>query len=92
MDLSATCIQSFEKTIHAQGHNMGMNLGAAGGAGIRGHLHMHIVPRWIGDTNYMPVLGETKVMIEYLHSTYDRLAPEILKRQKKKKRVQVQKS
>jgi ATP adenylyltransferase len=50
-----------------------MNVGTAGGAGIKDHLHMHIVPRWVGDTNFMPVLAETKTMPEHLLATYDKL-------------------
>ena len=59
----------------AQGYNLGMNLGRAAGAGIEQHLHWHVVPRWSGDTNFMPVLDDTKVMIEHLHASWDRLRP-----------------
>ncbi len=59
----------------AQGYNIGMNLGRTAGAGIVDHLHWHVVPRWNGDTNFMPVLGDTKVMIEHLHASWDRLRP-----------------
>ncbi|MDZ4723116.1 MAG: HIT domain-containing protein [candidate division Zixibacteria bacterium] len=65
-----------KKVLKPHSLNLGMNLGKASGAGIPGHLHMHIVPRWIGDTNFMPVIGQTKVISISLDGVYDRLKKE----------------
>jgi len=56
-----------------EGMNLGMNLGRAGGAGIADHCHWHLLPRWNGDTNFMPVIGDVKVMSEHLHATFERV-------------------
>ncbi|HZP41273.1 MAG TPA: HIT domain-containing protein [Candidatus Binatia bacterium] len=77
-DLAETlrrAIASLGSAFHPDGFNVGMNLGTVAGAGIADHLHWHVVPRWAGDTNFMPVIAETKVMPQHLLETYDRLRP-----------------
>jgi len=77
-DLAETlrrALASLAAVFHPEGFNLGMNLGACAGAGVRDHLHWHIVPRWTGDTNFMPVVGDVRVMPEHLLATYDRLKP-----------------
>ena len=66
-------VARIKKTMKPQGLNLGANLGRIAGAGVPGHVHIHIVPRWSGDTNFMPVIGNTKVLSESLKSVYQRL-------------------
>jgi ATP adenylyltransferase len=73
MELAVTAMQVLGAVYHPQGFNLGMNIGDAGGAGIAEHIHMHVVPRWIGDTNFMSALGETRVLPELLNETYRRV-------------------
>ena len=66
-------VRAFNKVYNPDAMNIGMNIGRAGGAGIEEHLHWHILPRWNGDTNFMPVIAGTKVISESLESTYNKL-------------------
>jgi ATP adenylyltransferase len=63
------------QAMRPQGFNLGMNQGRAAGAGIADHVHMHLLPRWIGDTNFMPALGDVRVMPQHLDETYQLLRP-----------------
>jgi len=75
ISLTNHCVSALKQTYRPEGFNIGMNLGAAGGAGIREHLHFHIVPRWTGDTNFMPVLADTKSMPQHLDESFKQLEP-----------------
>ncbi len=73
MDLLEECLEVLRAELKPDGFNLGANLGRVAGAGLPGHFHLHVVPRWEGDTNFMPVTGEAKVLPEALETTYDRL-------------------
>ena len=69
-------IRALKKTMEPHGFNIGVNMGRPAGAGIADHIHYHIVPRWNGDTNYMPILSDTKVVSEALDQTWEKLSKE----------------
>ncbi|MEZ5065597.1 MAG: HIT domain-containing protein [bacterium] len=73
MRLASVVVKALRRCMNAQGFNLGINLGHAAGAGIPKHLHLHVVPRWAGDTNFMAVTGRTKVLPESLPDTYDKM-------------------
>jgi len=64
---------NLDKCLKPDGYNIGMNIGRVAGAGFPGHVHIHIVPRWNGDTNFMPVIGKTKIISQSLGELYERL-------------------
>ena len=74
MELTGKSMQILKEKVASQGFNCGINVGRIAGAGLVDHVHMHIVPRWAGDVNFMPVFGEVKSIPEYLLDTFDRLA------------------
>jgi ATP adenylyltransferase len=84
-ELLKTSVQVLKTSLRPHGFNIGMNIGKTGGAG-ENHLHLHIVPRWAGDTNFMPVIGETKIIPEYLKKTYQKLRSALMDLLRKKER------
>jgi ATP adenylyltransferase len=73
MDLTKKCQNILREVYQPNGMNLGMNSGKAGGAGVAEHFHMHILPRWVGDANFMTAIGQTRTIPESLQDTYDKL-------------------
>ena len=71
-ELTTKTVKLLKKAISPEGFNIGMNLGAVSGAGLKTHLHVHIVPRWMGDTNFMPIISDTRAISEGLEKTYEK--------------------
>ena len=76
MELTSQCTTVLNSTYKPQGFNLGVNMGEAAGAGVPGHVHIHIVPRWKGDTNFMSSVGQTRVLPEALEVTFERVKNE----------------
>jgi ATP adenylyltransferase len=74
MELCRRAVQAIQRVYRPEGFNIGMNLGHCAGAGVREHLHLHVVPRWVGDSNFVTIIGETRVLPEELHVTLRRLS------------------
>jgi len=72
--LTAHAMRTIRKVSQPEGFNLGMNQGAISGAGVAQHIHQHVVPRWSGDANFMPIIGKTKVLPQLLHLTRDEIA------------------
>ncbi len=77
MRVTRRALTALRAVYRPDGFNLGVNVGRAAGAGVEGHLHLHVVPRWAGDTNFMPVVGAVKVMPEALDETFRRLRPHL---------------
>lgn len=73
MAMAQRCERALQAVYHPDGFNLGMNLGKSAGAGVAGHLHLHALPRWTGDTNFMTVVGETRILPEDLSVTWQRI-------------------
>lgn len=75
MKMTQFSVNNLKQAFAPEGYNVGVNIGKVAGAGIEEHMHIHIIPRWVGDTHFMAVLGEIRIIPEHIMSTYDRLLP-----------------
>jgi len=75
MELTGKSVERLRRAFHPQGFNVGMNIGEVAGAGIADHVHVHVVPRWLGDTNFMTSVAETRVIPQMIEDTFAALAP-----------------
>ncbi|MCL5023358.1 MAG: HIT domain-containing protein [Nitrospirae bacterium] len=75
MVMTQLSVRCLKKVFRPEGFNIGLNIGKVAGAGLEEHLHFHVIPRWVGDTHFMAVLGEVRVIPEHVLSTYDKLFP-----------------
>ena len=73
MQIAQRVQTALEQVYHPNGYNLGMNLGRAAGAGVTGHIHLHLLPRWMGDANFMTTVAETRMEPEDLATTYEKL-------------------
>lgn len=79
MELTTHCVLVLRQIYHPEAFNVGANIGESAGAGVKSHVHIHIVPRWQGDTNFMTVVGDARVLPEALERTYERVRNGFLK-------------
>lgn len=78
MALTVLAVRALNQAVRPDGFNIGYNIGKVAGAGLKDHVHCHIVPRWNGDTNFMPVIGETRVIPQSLEDAYDQIRQSVL--------------
>jgi ATP adenylyltransferase len=76
LEVLKRCMKVLDRMMEPQGYNVGLNQGRVAGAGLPGHLHWHLVPRWLGDVNFMPTLANTRVIVESLDTFYERFRDE----------------
>ena len=74
-ELTSLALNALKEVLHPEGFNVGINLGKAAGAGVDDHIHIHVVPRWVGDTNFMTIVGEVRVIPDDIKKTWESLAP-----------------